>query len=419
MSDLEIKNNSTKSEKRKNSEELISDPKHLKNNYFHILSTDDCNVDIVNAFADHVQQYENNKKVEATTNKQKNNKSINNDTNKTNNNPSTSNKETNNKKIPPLNIYDVDAEKLIEFIKNGLKIKEFKIKEFNKANKKLTLFMTSMIDYEKVKMNLQKTKAKFYTFTPKIEKAKTILLKGLSAKTDTNEIFEELKSFENENLKFVKFATKTSIKNELDLPIFLIQISGDSKINELKAIKSLFYRCIYWEHLKKQEIPQCRRCQNCFHSAANCYLPPRCVKCNDNHESSTCALKSPENERDKLFCVLCKKHGHPASYKGCEKYQILQQKLKTRKQMLKQNRGNKPGTYINSNISFANIVRTNNNLQDGKATPDNENGSSTLSCLLKELQNTVQNVSNQIINLQKQIEVQASRIDTIYSVLNI
>lgn len=159
-------------------------------------------------------------------------------------------------------------------------------------------------------------------------KSLLILLKGLSTKTDTNEIYNELVNYENEHLKFVKvtqFATKKSIKNELQLPIFLIQITGDSKIGELKSIRGLFHRYISWEPLRKQGIPQCRRCQNFFHSAANCYLPPRCVKCDQNHESAECLVKIPDNEREKLFCVLCNKYGHHASYKGCEKYKARQQ----------------------------------------------------------------------------------------------
>lgn len=104
------------------------------------------------------------------------------------------------------------------------------------------------------------------------------------------------------------------------------------KANELKAIHGLLYRCIHWEPLRKPEITQCRNCQSFFHSASNCYLPTRCVKCKENHEIGKCSLEQlAETEREKLFCVLCNKYGHPASYRGCEKYKELKQKLRTKK----------------------------------------------------------------------------------------
>ncbi|KAI8130892.1 Nucleic-acid-binding protein from transposon X-element [Lucilia cuprina] len=410
----------TESEKkRKNSADLSSAPKHLKNNYYYPLSNEECDVEIINKFADHIQQ--NNKK-EESINKKSNNNSLNNEKNNNMNNPTTNN-QIKNKKIPPLNIYDVDIDQLIEFIKEGLKIKEFKIREFNRGNnKKLSLFMTSLTDYERVKKHLQTTRANFYTFTPKNEKTKTVLLKGLSANIETNEILNELLRFENENLKFIKvsqFATNKSTQNDINLPIFLIQISGNSKISELKSIKVLLHRCIYWEPLRKQGIPQCRRCQNFFHSAANCYKPPRCVKCNQSHESSACALKIPPNEREKLFCVLCNKHGHPASYKGCEKYKELQKRLQNKKQMMKQNRINKPHMFLNNNISYANILKNNNNNIENNFNLDNLNKTTPINRILEDLKNTIQNVATQILNLQKQIELQAARIDTIYSFLEI
>ena len=44
-------------------------------------------------------------------------------------------------KISPINLFDIESNKLIEFIKNGLKIIDFKIKVFK--NKK-SLFLNSL-----------------------------------------------------------------------------------------------------------------------------------------------------------------------------------------------------------------------------------------------------------------------------------
>ena len=109
--------------------------------------------------------------------------------------------------------------------------------------------------------------------------------------------------------------TKISKENSLELAIFLLQLT-EVKFRNSKQIKAL-------------NKPEIRNWQNFFHSALNCYLPPRCIKCNETHESGKCSHNQvPINEREKLYCVLCNKYGHPASYKGCEKYKLLQQKLR-------------------------------------------------------------------------------------------
>lgn len=392
--------------KRKSSAQSGPMAKRLKNNYYAILDNDkECHKECLEKFEKHVQEHEKpttskNSPPQISTHRESNT------TNSTNNN------QNKNKNIPPINIFDVEPNELINFIKNGIKIIDFKIKEF--ANKKISLFLSSMADYIRVKAYLEKTKTKFFTFTPKNLKTKTYLLKGLSADTDPTVIYEELCKFQNDDLKIVKvnqFTTKKSIRENNCLPIYLVQISGESKVNELKKISGFLHRCVRWESLRKPAIPQCRRCQSFFHSAANCYLPPRCVKCNETHDIGKCAQnKVAENERDKLYCVLCNKYGHPASYRGCEKYKELQKKLQEKKQNLEQNKINKSSMYINPNMSFANIVQTN--------TMPNGDNPNPIHIVLKELNNTMLNLSNQIINLHKQLQIQTNRIDTIFSMLN-
>lgn len=212
-----------------------------------------------------------------------------------------------NKKIPPINIVDIETKHLIDFIKNGLKIKDFKIEEYR--NKK-SLFMNTLQEFLRVKAYLEKTKAKFFTFTPEDIKIKTYLLKGLDAYFDPDEILFELLKFESAELKFIKvtpFSTKLSVEKGIKLPMFLVQVSLESHVNKLKEIKTLLHRCIKWEQVRRPEIPQCRNCQGFFHSAANCYLPRRCVKCNEDHERGKCPAQTvPPEDKNKLYCVLAK-----------------------------------------------------------------------------------------------------------------
>lgn len=405
-----------------------SQSKHLKSNYYSLLDNEfECDEESLSQYKKHLEVHNKQQKtsVQPSTSASCLTDQLRSTAAKTSNNNTKSNerirnpnKEDNNQnnreKIPPINIYNVESNEAIKFIKNGLKINDFKIKELNK---KIILYLTNMSNFARVKTYLEKTKTHFYTYTPKNNKNKTYLLKGLNANNTTDEILQELRIHENENLKFVKvnqFITTKSKREGYILPIFLVQISPESDTKQLKNIRGILYRCVKWEPLKKPEIQQCRNCQGFFHSAVNCFLQHRCVKCNETHEIGKCNVPNEtENERDKLFCVLCNKYGHPASYKGCEKYKELQNKIKARRQLLKQNSKINPN-FVNPNISYANTLRR--ELPTDDLTNTNMNMQNPF---FVELKNTLTSLTNQMINLQKQLQIQSTRIDTLFSFIDV
>ncbi|EFN73731.1 Nucleic-acid-binding protein from transposon X-element, partial [Camponotus floridanus] len=161
----------------------------------------------------------------------------------------------------------------------------------------------------------------FYTFTPKKDKVISILLKGLHHSYDSQEILNELKSLKIEDVGFHKvtpFKTKRSVSENIQLPIFLVQLEAGSKIHNLIKINRLCHHIITWDKLKNKNIIQCKRCQRLGHVASNCNLKYRCVKCKDSHVPGECKL-SPNSIQDKnqLYCANCQSYGHPASYRGC------------------------------------------------------------------------------------------------------
>lgn len=60
-------------------------------------------------------------------------------------------------------------------------------------------------------------------------------------------------------------------------------------------------------------------------------------------------------------------------------------------------------------MTFANVLKNDNIQQVHFNNPIN--------LALEEFKNSMQNLTNQIINLQKQLQLQASRIDSIFSML--
>lgn len=406
--------------RRKNENmDINNSPKRFKNNYYSVLDCEkdeECDREILNKFENHVKQVKENNNKEKPQHSHSATTSTNNNTsNVTTDNTVVSTEKGKNKKIPPINIVDIDTKQLIEFIKNGLKINDFKIKEFRD---KKSLYTNNLPDFLRVKAFLEKTQAKFYTFTPKDMKIKTYLLKGLDANIDTDEILFELLKFESDELKFIKvspFSTKLSVEKGVKLPMFLVQISPESNLNKLKKTITTLRHCIItWEQVRRPEIPQCRNCQGFFHSAANCYLPRRCVKCNMDHARGKCTTETvPANEKNKLFCVLCNKYGHPASYKGCEKYKQLKQKISIKRKEKLETKAYNTSTFTNPGLSYANVIRGNNTLN----TDTNKTDNLINNPFLQEIKNFMININNQIMNFQKQLNLQVSRIDTIFSML--
>lgn len=424
-----IETNKNENDRKRKGSNMTAQPttKMLRSNYYALLDIENdtqCDKELLKQFERHVQECKNkttNVNSEQSINKPtKNNQTT--ESNKNNNKTFINENNNNNlstnkpKKIPPINIIDIDTKDLIEFIKNGLKIKEFQIKEFRD---KKCLFLNSLEDFVRVKAYLEKTKANFFTFTPKGIKTKSILLKGLNADIDTQLIYEELCKHEDTDLKFLKisqFSTRKSIKENYSIPMFIVQVSADSNINKLKKIKTLLHLCITWEQLRRPEITQCRNCQGFFHSAANCFLPAKCVKCNKDHKRGKCTMEAVAAEdKDKLFCVLCNKFGHPASYRGCEIYKKLQQKLRDRRQKIVENKINKNNININQTSSYADVTKGNGTLQ-----VENNNLNNTLpTTFMNELKAMIMNLTNQMVNLQKQLQLQTSRIDTIFSMIGV
>lgn len=114
---------STNDRKRKSEMQNNTMSKQLKNNYYEILDNDEhCNKEYLDKFEKHVHEHGTpTSQSSSHTEKNANNENV--------------IKQDRNKKIPPLNIFNVEPNSLIEFIKKGLDIDKFKIKELNNKKK--------------------------------------------------------------------------------------------------------------------------------------------------------------------------------------------------------------------------------------------------------------------------------------------
>lgn len=340
--------------------------------------------------------------------KSQSNKNKNVNDNKPNNNENNNkhNSEIKKKvKMPPINIY-VQTPNQTATVLEMANIKDFTMQRINQ-NKHI-LYMASTESYYKAKELLNDVCTQYYTYTPKESKPKNLLLKGLSSEEDTNELLMDLKTHETEELKFincVQFESNISKTKKNKLAIYLIQFSAESNLNIVYKIQYIRHQRIKWEKIKSSDnVMQCKNCQRFGHSAINCNLPYRCVKCDKEHDPKQCKVKKMEDST--AYCTNCKEMGHPASFRGCPIYKNIIKKIQEAKLLSRQKaqRGRRfNSSYIKPGVNYSDLFNTNkmDNTSNEKITSNNQNN--------KNFTNN-NNISEQI--LQKLDEFKKYMIDT-------
>lgn len=141
----------------------------------------------------------------------------------------------------------------------------------------------------------------------------------------------------------------TNVKHhqtKISLPMFFIGIdpNGENDTDIFSITSILHTKVKIEEPYKKRQIPQCQNCQTYGHTRSYCAYPPICVKCGENHLSSSCT-KSPDLPAK---CGLCQ-GAHPANYKGCTIYQTISRKHNINTSSKKAQQSPPPNLIINTN----------------------------------------------------------------------
>ncbi|CAL7937378.1 unnamed protein product [Xylocopa violacea] len=332
-----------------------------------------------------------------------------------------------NSKPPPVIIYNTNCKNTITILQT--QIKDFYLKKINET--KHIVYANNSDNYKKVIEILRNKKIEFFTYTPKQTKRNTVLLKNLEGDFDAKVILDELQKIELENVRFLpikKFQTRKSMKEGRSLPIYIAQLIPDSKVEKLKNIKVLLHSLVSWEKLIKTDRLQCRRCQRIGHAATNCNLSYRCVKCNTPHNPGECSVKpsdttGDENANAQPYCVICKNHGHPASYRGCPKIKEIKQKIidkRTQNKIEKENNLQLLNKFTNPNISYSSITAKNNPQHPATLQTNSTNtpANTEPTLLLNEIKKTIEtSLNTQIRNITENIEQNANKINIIAEAL--
>lgn len=313
-------------------------------------------------------------------------------------NMNTKSNEDKGKASPPMiKIYNVNIK---NFTKEITGLLGHSIFTLNIVNRNMIGLMVGTVqDHTMVKQYLEREKISFFTFTPKILRPYSLVVRGLS---DTYDV-DDLKEFIEERKLNLKVVNIIKAFNDR----WIVQLDRESDIGAFRKLRYLLNCRVSIGRYRKKGITQCRNCQRFGHASTNCSMPYRCVKCGGDHGPGKCAVPNKEQEKEVLKtdpktgqvvktvehpvrCVNCGNEGHVASSKQCPvRRRILEGRTGNRKVVvnmaphagvapttveipLSRNTASSVGATKampknNSTVSYAGAVR--NRSTDGGASP--------------------------------------------------
>lgn len=205
-------------------------------------------------------------------------------------------------KVPPVDIWTEKRAEIQRQIQDTLPINSCLFSRVNNA--KFRVFPSDASTRSNLIEFLKQNNIEYNTYTPNNEKMINVLIKGLEHIDDGDVIRDALAAKGFEPLKVTQHITGYMRKNHMKSNLWHIILQPNTDTTELFKIKAIDNAIIKFDFLRKPKVIQCRRCQRFNHSASNCSLPYRCVKCTDNHEPGQCKSETKKN-KFKPKCVNC------------------------------------------------------------------------------------------------------------------
>lgn len=292
-------------------------------------------------------------------------------------------------KIPPI-VLKTEIKNVDEFYSGLQKItKNIHLRSFNTSKQ---IFTYTKEDFDKTKAYLIEKNFEFFTYTHKQELLKKLVLKGLDKSIDSQTILADLKMQFSGIMDVKQMNIRTNSNEEQSssskhvpyesqkIGSYIVYVTRNTDLDELiSTVRIVHHHLIKWEkyHTKQSNGTFCSSCSRWGHGQSNCYMKKRCPLCSLNHDISKCDKKNKQTTTP--VCPNCKKQ-HVASYRECEAYK---QYMERRKKLIEQNRqrqinsrrrnGPAPqrynsNQYIQDNVSYSNIVKSDPNVQSQNDT---------------------------------------------------
>lgn len=282
------------------------------------------------------------------------------------------------KKCPPVIVTDkvkhpnIFHRKMKEIMKEKFVIKYYK--------DEIKITTNEPNDYRNLISTLKAEQIEFYTYTPKEDTMKKIVVKAACFTTE-----EEIKSrlsadhkLKQEEIQCLKMKGKGQNTHS-----FLVSVPKRINLKDIKKTSELDHIKLEWQtYLRKSKVAQCFRCQRFGHGSGQCFQIPRCVKCGNNHLTQDCHIK--ERNSDKIQCANCS-GPHTANYRLCPSYTRYVESLITARKTYKTQPNPSPKPILNTRertplLTYVNATKN--------STPEsnNKDNFNEFQSLLKEIQ---------------------------------
>ncbi|GFW29507.1 probable RNA-directed DNA polymerase from transposon X-element [Trichonephila clavipes] len=148
---------------------------------------------------------------------------------------------------------------------------------------------------------------KFYVITPKNERPIKVVIKGYPKTADPDHIKSDL---EKEGFLPDRVTQLIGRRTKQKLPVFQVTLPRSMENLKIFDLKTLAHLNITVDGYNGKGITQCFSCNNFHHSAENCFLKPRCLKCGEEHLTKDCPIKQ---RLETKYCINCQVYGHMAN----------------------------------------------------------------------------------------------------------
>lgn len=220
------------------------------------------------------------------------------------------------------NVYDIQP--LINTL-NEIAPNEYSLKCID--SNKIRIQTSKPEVYTNVIRALEQKNTQFHTYQLKSDRTFRVVLRGLHQSTATDEIKSELGKLNHTVLHIANMTgwrTRNGKRLRENVPLFSLELKSNENNKDIYELTRLLHTVVKFETpTPKKTIPQCKKCQEFGHTHKYCHKEARCVKCDGAHATKDCTRKQKDA---KVFCVNCRKYGHPANYGGCEFLQKLKNK---------------------------------------------------------------------------------------------
>ncbi|GFW42588.1 nucleic-acid-binding protein from transposon X-element [Trichonephila clavipes] len=216
------------------------------------------------------------------------------------------------------------------------------------ANDVVKMFSNDHEEYRTLIHFLESDKEfEFYVIKRQNIKPIKAVIKGLPSSSKIADITNDLAEI---GFKIDSCTQLTSKRTKNSLPYFLVILPRNDYNINIFDIAKLGDLQVKVEGYLVRGITQCFNCNNFYHTAANCFMKPRCLKCGKEHATKNCHIKERQLNP---FCINCQDFGHLACYTKCPKFPQPKKGTAFSDPIKRKKNSSK---WTKEGISFANVV---------------------------------------------------------------